>query len=762
MAPKNKKSAVKKKNEKKNRQKAALAAKEALQRKNASETAVNEAKKTTEKATASFSKEDKKKEKQRLKEKKEKEKREKWQIKRHAKIQKIKDKKKAAEAADKKKKTSPPAAKPEKDMKQKPVKEKKQEAQKAPNPEKKSEKSDAEKSDKNKLNTSRVFAGANEKTPPQPERIMKPGAAPPAAEVKTELSPVNEPAEKRVISNAGEIISAAEDPKAAQATEDAPAVEAAPLDEPAGDGFHAVPEKEDPSEECPEKIEEQPEEITVFQETVTEEIISIEEETIVLDGWQELAPVIDETDEPVGLAGDGYSAPVINEPTIESEPVIEEIFEYEEIQEEPERDGYSDPDIGEPTIESEPVIEEIFEYEEIQGKNEDDGFSAPIMGETDDESAEVKSDADITAENPTDETGDIHNETTEEPADDKQENSAWWTFTPIIEQEETIVADEPFETNDEINAEPVVEEFTAVEEETGKSAEEEPDIVEEQAEPDEIKAAVPAAPGIINTFEEKEKPQKVKRQKSEAGKKTFVFISGKLTEIKNKTEELPKRTKKMMLFAAVFIAVILVALITVSVINHTMPENSVPMYKGLTEESVNVRDINIELDEQLERSAATKVKGNTGAFKFFANNDLMINEWYDKIPLVLGNVESNKCDFLVTILDSSDTIVYRSMGIKPGYYLPSIRLFDIIPYGENDLTLVVAAYNPETYKNVGVQRMKLKLVIGFEQTTEQVAEQTTETETEFSTEPVTENSAEPSAELTAGFSTDFAAENPTG
>jgi hypothetical protein len=35
-------------------------------------------------------------------------------------------------------------------------------------------------------------------------------------------------------------------------------------------------------------------------------------------------------------------------------------------------------------------------------------------------------------------------------------------------------------------------------------------------------------------------------------------------------------------------------------------------------------------------------------------------------------------------------------------------------YGEHELILVVAAYNPQTYENVGVRYLKLNLEIGNE------------------------------------------------
>jgi len=161
-----------------------------------------------------------------------------------------------------------------------------------------------------------------------------------------------------------------------------------------------------------------------------------------------------------------------------------------------------------------------------------------------------------------------------------------------------------------------------------------------------------------------------------------------------------------------------VAAIAISVFSYEVPEKAIPFYRGLTEPLVNVRDIEFDLEQQLREAAAIDVKGDTKKFKFYANNSLMIDEWYERIPLVLGNVKSNECDFIVSVLDEDDTLLYRSMGLVPGKYLPAIKLFNEMPYGTYDLTVVVAAYDPDSFENIGVQHMKLKLVIGIEQSTQ--------------------------------------------
>jgi len=264
-------------------------------------------------------------------------------------------------------------------------------------------------------------------------------------------------------------------------------------------------------------------------------------------------------------------------------------------------------------------------------------------------------------------------------------------------------------------------------------------------EPAEEKEAVPAAPEISEakrvfahtSAKSQNKPEKIKKPKiekplkpiiekkqiDEAIKKASAVINSTFLFAKNKVQKLPKRTKKIIIITTASVAVLLGIFFVVSAATYHVPDSAVPIYAGLKEEAVNVRSIEVNLKDQLAKAAATKAGGNKHAFKFFANSELTIDEWYDDVPIVLGNVASNKCDFLVTILDKDNKILYRSMGLAPGSYLPSIKLFDTMNYGTYNLMIVVAAYNQKTFKNIGVQYMKLKLVIGIEQTTEQTTKQ---------------------------------------
>ncbi|NLX94415.1 MAG: hypothetical protein GXZ02_11345 [Clostridiales bacterium] len=226
----------------------------------------------------------------------------------------------------------------------------------------------------------------------------------------------------------------------------------------------------------------------------------------------------------------------------------------------------------------------------------------------------------------------------------------------------------------------------------------------------------------------KQKPEKPKKEsgpKKPAKATAANFTTRRTSVVKEKSEKMSLKARQAVMIVAAGVVLLAVVAIGVSIFSYNPPEKAVPEYKGITEVSVNVRDIEAEPEQQLQKAKDTKAKGDTRAFKFFANNEFMIEEWYDQFPLILGNPDTNKCDFIVTILND-DTIVYRSMGIRPGKYLPSIKLFDTMPYGTYELRVVVAGYDPVTFKNIGVQHMKFKLVIGNEQGTQETVEQTGE------------------------------------
>lgn len=193
--------------------------------------------------------------------------------------------------------------------------------------------------------------------------------------------------------------------------------------------------------------------------------------------------------------------------------------------------------------------------------------------------------------------------------------------------------------------------------------------------------------------------------------------------------KLPKPGKKAVVVATCCIALVLCAVFAVYFIVYYVPASAVPAYTGDREPSANVSDISINLEKQLEKADTAKTWGNKKAFGFYADGDVAIKSGSDDVPLMLGNVDSNKCDFIITVLNEDRDIICRSMGLAPGKYLPSIKLIETLPDGEHDLKVYVAAYNSETLENIGVQKMNLKLTVGGGQTTNSITETQTTTTT---------------------------------
>ena len=169
-------------------------------------------------------------------------------------------------------------------------------------------------------------------------------------------------------------------------------------------------------------------------------------------------------------------------------------------------------------------------------------------------------------------------------------------------------------------------------------------------------------------------------------------------------------------------AVAIGAVIAVNLLTYDVPETAVPVYMGRDEAEANTRDINITLDQQLTLAKETDAKGNKKAFKFFMEKEITVDEWYSNINFTLANVDSNNCSFLVTIVDEDGNAVFRSLGIKPGRYLPFAQLGKEYPYGTYDFKVIVAAYNSKTFKEIGVQYTDLKLVIGIEKPTQETTQ----------------------------------------
>lgn len=265
------------------------------------------------------------------------------------------------------------------------------------------------------------------------------------------------------------------------------------------------------------------------------------------------------------------------------------------------------------------------------------------------------------------------------------------------------------------------------------AAEAVPEVVTEPEVPDEYRTAALVYEDRAEKAPKAKKAPRPKKEKTSrkakdrraAAPKTAAAKSGR-----SLLKRVPARARKPFIVAVALLVLVPALVFGVGelMFRLTVPKDVVTAYLGMQESPVTARKIEVETAEQLSFARKTRARGDTRAFRFFAaNKTVVINEWYDPIAFGLGNPDTNDCDLVFILLDENGEYAYRSLGVAPGQYLPSIELFQTLPYGEHKFTLVVAGYEPdkvnpetnipETYKLIGVQYTKLKLVVGIEQET---------------------------------------------
>ncbi len=323
---------------------------------------------------------------------------------------------------------------------------------------------------------------------------------------------------------------------------------------------------------------------------------------------------------------------------------------------------------------------------------------------------EVKEKAE-TAENATPVAEEISEETIEEAVEESMEE-----ITEEI-SEETI--EEAIEaTMEEISEVISQEAIEKIAEDAAKEAIEEiaEEITPDEPDVEQIKEEIT----VDAEIKEEKKEKKEKSSKSIDFTKLKGILKEKLTLIKN-----IKLTKKDIIIIAVAVVTFaaLIALI-VKFVPAMFASDSVPeIYTGRDYESseLGVGIISITDEQQMEYVKQTNAKGNTRAFKFYANTEMQILTSTSSLPISVANPTSSRVVLLFTLVDENGAMLYRSRGITPGQYLNNITLYKPLEYGDNELTLYVSAFSAEEgkdggteYKKEGTQRAKIKIKVGEE------------------------------------------------
>lgn len=203
----------------------------------------------------------------------------------------------------------------------------------------------------------------------------------------------------------------------------------------------------------------------------------------------------------------------------------------------------------------------------------------------------------------------------------------------------------------------------------------------------------------------KKKPVKVRKPKKNYGK----IIAKKISDF-----GINKVAAIILAVSVVIAAVCVIAWVSSS--RFSVPDEAVIEYRGRTIPDTSTYIVTDDLVTQYGFADNMKRKGDVDDFRYYAATELVFPEKYSSANLNLVNVFDNNCVFIASIVNSSDTVIYRSLGLEPGKALSDIFISDL-RYGRHDMKLVIAAYDPESYELVGVQYSDLTVQVGLEEET---------------------------------------------
>lgn len=212
----------------------------------------------------------------------------------------------------------------------------------------------------------------------------------------------------------------------------------------------------------------------------------------------------------------------------------------------------------------------------------------------------------------------------------------------------------------------------------------------------------------------KQQPEKpAKQQKKRVVKKQKTFKEIKL-QLKKKLASIdPKKGSAFILAGSIVIAVICVGALIMS-LRFTVPSEAKVKYMGVNIDDSEALVVTDDLVTQYEFTDRMKRKGDTDEFRYYAETEITFVEKYLPAKLNLVNVFDNECVLIASIVDEAGNVVYQSLGLLAGRRLSDITI-NSLPYGTHETKLVVAAYDPESYKLIGVQYSDLTVQVGIEE-----------------------------------------------
>lgn len=218
------------------------------------------------------------------------------------------------------------------------------------------------------------------------------------------------------------------------------------------------------------------------------------------------------------------------------------------------------------------------------------------------------------------------------------------------------------------------------------------------------------------------KKAKAKAKKNHKPKFKFKFSFAKF---KRKAAEILgkiglRKTSAVILAVSVVIALVSVTIL-ISSLRFSVPKEAIVEYMGREVSEYSSFLVTDDLGTQYEFTDNMKRKGDTKRFRYYAATELIFPEKHSTAVLNLVNVFDNDCVLVASIVDDVGNIYYQSLGLPAGYGISDISISKL-KYGTHDLKLVVAAYDPESYKHIGTQYSDITVQVGIEEETTNVEE----------------------------------------
>lgn len=199
---------------------------------------------------------------------------------------------------------------------------------------------------------------------------------------------------------------------------------------------------------------------------------------------------------------------------------------------------------------------------------------------------------------------------------------------------------------------------------------------------------------------------------------SFAKFKGKAAEILGKIGL--RKTSAVVLAVSVVIALVSVTIL-ISSLRFSVPKEAIVEYMGREVSEYSSFLVTDDLGTQYEFTDNMKRKGDTKRFRYYAATELIFPEKHSTAVLNLVNVFDNDCVLVASIVDDVGNIYYQSLGLPAGYGISDISISNL-KYGTHDLKLVVAAYDPESYKHIGTQYSDITVQVGIEEETTNVEE----------------------------------------